>query len=816
MATALKDLSLEYSLIELQQATNHFHEQNRLGVGSFGGVFRGIQRDGTEIAIKVLNEPEEAGFEEEVRVLSKFRHPNLVILMGFAKNGPGRLLVYEHLGGGDVFNRLQKCTCDNVPFTWKQRISVAYDASCGLSHLHNSTPKVFHRDIKCPNILLDRNGTAKMADFGLACCSHAKETKAAGTVGYACPHYVNNSVVTERSEVYSFGIVLLELLTASPPATKREAADGSIQWDFLVTALGYDLRVALQQVDRKAGFPHEVAANFAHLGLKCTEYQEESRPFFAEVVTRLRDLRDMSDVLEAPSAPSLPPEDAPTPPAAMRLPPPPPRYHQPNQGYQQVPQKTVPQAQAQQAQQAQAQAQAQALQALQAQQHYMQVQQMQQMQMQTPHGQAQAQAQAQHMHLQRIAAQQAQAQQAQAALRLAQAQEDEYKLQILTGLGPVRQVSLPMHELERGNLTPIQGGSMLTQHGQVRRPRTIAYLAWTLECVMSKGDKLDKLAKDQKNLMHRREEGKPVPTMRFGRLFDEEFLNLVLPDDKFYYHQVSREHFQIWAEEWPSSLFDCASPHSIRLTNYATVGTSVDDLVLDERGQQAILHDGSKIGLLGCVIVDGKQERVPFLEFRFNLGSSITDVDVGYESILGRMPAEMPFEGRALPHDRHEDNEFEPEGLGIAVPGGISFAGDDVEPVFILEVGGTAVRAGSTRAQLRVLHGPRKSACAAAPGCEVPCPPLVLGSAQAGFWRRILDDKAILSLLEPEHLMIEEAQAEAERCFYVSKLPLRVEGPPEDNTRGEDDGKWALHHGDTILLSLSKGTSMWMNFRAFR
>ena len=174
--------------------------------------------------------------------------------------------------------------------------------------------------------------------------------------------------------------------------------------------------------------------------------------------------------LEAPSAPSLPPEDAPTPPAAMRLPPPPPRYHQPNQGYQQVPQKTVPQAQAQQAQQAQAQAQAQALQALQAQQHYMQVQQMQQMQMQTPHGQAQAQAQAQHMHLQRIAAQQAQAQQAQAALRLAQAQEDEYKLQILTGLGPVRQVSLPMHELERGAVFAAQiqkGKSRWTTYARI-------------------------------------------------------------------------------------------------------------------------------------------------------------------------------------------------------------------------------------------------------------------------------------------------------------------------------------------------------------
>ena len=83
--------------------------------------------------------------------------------------------MYELLGGGDVYKRLQKSCVEGVPYTWRQRVSTAFDAACGLSHLHHASPKVFHRDIKSPNILLDRNGTAKMADFGLACCSHTTE-----------------------------------------------------------------------------------------------------------------------------------------------------------------------------------------------------------------------------------------------------------------------------------------------------------------------------------------------------------------------------------------------------------------------------------------------------------------------------------------------------------------------------------------------------------------------------------------------------------------------------------------------------------------
>ncbi len=153
-------------------------------------------------------------------MLSKFRHPSLVILMGFACNGSQRLLVYEYLAGGDVSRRLQKCARDSHPFSHQQRLSCALDAACGLSHLHNSSPKVFHRDIKTANILLDRNGGAKMADFGLACLSRSTEHKvkqASGTIGYACPYYIQRGVVTEGSEVYSFGMVMIESLAAGTP-----------------------------------------------------------------------------------------------------------------------------------------------------------------------------------------------------------------------------------------------------------------------------------------------------------------------------------------------------------------------------------------------------------------------------------------------------------------------------------------------------------------------------------------------------------------------------------------------------------------------
>ena len=193
----LNSISLEYTYHELARACRNFSQSSLLGKGSYGAVYRGVLKDGTEVAIKVLNTPKDSGFKEEVQVLSKFRHPNLVILMGFSRNAKDRYLVYELLPGGDLCSRLQ----NDPQFDWRKRINACLDAALGLSHLHNASPKVFHRDIKTQNILLDRNGTAKMADFGLALLAQpkvgVKVEQCAGTLGYADPLYISSSVVTE-------------------------------------------------------------------------------------------------------------------------------------------------------------------------------------------------------------------------------------------------------------------------------------------------------------------------------------------------------------------------------------------------------------------------------------------------------------------------------------------------------------------------------------------------------------------------------------------------------------------------------------------
>lgn len=295
----LNKYSLEYTFEELERATSGFDPSRKLGSGGFGAVYRGEQSDGTDVAIKVLDMPEEAGFEEEVRVLSKFRHPNLVILMGFARRDSQRILIYELLGGGDVLKRLEKSNAEGVPFTWRERVSAAFDAACGLSHLHNSSPKVFHRDIKSPNILLDRNGTAKMADFGLACLTHGKAHKvdnAAGTVGYACPLYAKRCMVTEGSEAYSFGIVVFELLTASPPAWILRRPDGTEKYEFLAGHINGDADIAMSLADTGAHWPQHVGYALVELALQCTQMCDEQRPRFVNIVNSLRKLRDAPDV----------------------------------------------------------------------------------------------------------------------------------------------------------------------------------------------------------------------------------------------------------------------------------------------------------------------------------------------------------------------------------------------------------------------------------------------------------------------------------------------------------------------------------------
>eukprot|EP00930_Biecheleria_cincta_P065675 TRINITY_DN5152_c0_g3_i1.p1 TRINITY_DN5152_c0_g3~~TRINITY_DN5152_c0_g3_i1.p1 ORF type:complete len:691 (+),score=109.48 TRINITY_DN5152_c0_g3_i1:44-2116(+) len=309
----LRGISLEYPIEELAASTSNWSSARRLGSGSYGAVYKGEMKDGSEVAIKSIDlgalgaqgqTPDMAGFEEEVQTLSKFRHPNLVTLLGWGKHGKFRYLIYELMKGGDVFERLLKSrkSIDPKPFYWHERLSALLDAATGLSHMHNSKPKAFHRDIKSANILLDRHGTAKMADFGLSCTSSGKgkggdsvKVKTiSGTPGYACPLYSRSGNVTEGSEVYSFGMVILEVLTGLAPASADSKAPGGIVYPIaekIVPGSPGALDRVGRVLDTSANWPSPVFEELATMGLRCIHATDESqRPRFVEVVRPLRNL----------------------------------------------------------------------------------------------------------------------------------------------------------------------------------------------------------------------------------------------------------------------------------------------------------------------------------------------------------------------------------------------------------------------------------------------------------------------------------------------------------------------------------------------
>lgn len=306
VSAQLRAISLEYQHTELASATSNFHQSRRLGSGCYGAVYRGELKDGSEVAIKAIDLgilvgkgecPEDAGFDEEVQMLSKFRHPHLVTLLGWGQQGLNRYLVYEFLAGGDVFQRLHKSKTGQRTFLWHERLSVLLDAASGLSHMHNSTPKAFHRDIKSANILLDRHGTGKMADFGLSCIGqHGAQNVTVktigGTPGYKCPLYERCGRFTEGSEVYSFGMVMIEVITSLDPSSADASVPGGIVFPIAETiapnTAGAQERL-LRHPDSTANWPAALFNENAPLALRCTACPDErQRPVFVDMVKAFR------------------------------------------------------------------------------------------------------------------------------------------------------------------------------------------------------------------------------------------------------------------------------------------------------------------------------------------------------------------------------------------------------------------------------------------------------------------------------------------------------------------------------------------------
>ncbi|XP_026387516.1 probable receptor-like protein kinase At1g80640 [Papaver somniferum] len=219
---------IEYQLLEA--ATDKFNESNILGEGGFGCVYRAhFDDDNLIAAVKRLNcerQDAETEFENEVDLLSKIRHSNIISLLGYCIYGETRFIVYELMHNGSLETQLHGPSHGSA-LTWHLRMKIALDTARGLEYLHeNCNPPVIHRDLKSSNILLDSNFNAKLSDFGLAVASGLQKSniKLSGTLGYVAPEYILDGKLTEKSDVYAFGVVLLELLMGRRPVEKMTPA----------------------------------------------------------------------------------------------------------------------------------------------------------------------------------------------------------------------------------------------------------------------------------------------------------------------------------------------------------------------------------------------------------------------------------------------------------------------------------------------------------------------------------------------------------------------------------------------------------------
>ncbi|PIN25436.1 Serine/threonine protein kinase [Handroanthus impetiginosus] len=228
--------SMVISIQVLKNVTNNFSKENILGQGGFGTVYKGQLHDGTKIAVKriecgVITGKGTAEFKSEIAVLTKVRHRHLVALLGYCLDGTEKLLVYEYMPQGTLSRHLFNWADEGLqPLEWKTRLTVALDVARGVEYLHGLAHQSFiHRDLKPSNILLGDDMRAKVADFGLVRLvpegKSSVETRIAGTFGYLAPEYAVTGRVTAKVDVFSFGVILMELITGRKPVDESQSEE---------------------------------------------------------------------------------------------------------------------------------------------------------------------------------------------------------------------------------------------------------------------------------------------------------------------------------------------------------------------------------------------------------------------------------------------------------------------------------------------------------------------------------------------------------------------------------------------------------------
>jgi len=252
----------------------------RIGLGSYGEVYRGDWH-GTEVAVKKFLDQDLTGesleeFKSEVRIMKRVRHPNVVLFMGAITRAPNLSIVTEFLPRGSLYRLLHR---PNNQLDVRRRLRMALDAARGMNYLHKCSPVIVHRDLKSPNLLVDKNWVVKVCDFGLSrmkLSTFLSSRSTAGTAEWMAPEVLRNEPSDEKCDVYSFGVILWELCTMQQPW-------GGMNPMQVVGAVGFQ--------HRRLDIPDDIDPSVADIIRQCWQTDPRLRPSFAEIMAALKSLQ---------------------------------------------------------------------------------------------------------------------------------------------------------------------------------------------------------------------------------------------------------------------------------------------------------------------------------------------------------------------------------------------------------------------------------------------------------------------------------------------------------------------------------------------
>ncbi|KAL9236668.1 hypothetical protein vseg_011307 [Gypsophila vaccaria] len=288
------DDSLEFDFDTIRAATNDFADANKLGQGGFGLVYKGLLSNGVQVAVKRLSKNSGQGeieFKNEVLLLAKLQHRNLVRLLGFCLERDERLLIYEFVHNRSLdhflFDQDKRGVLD-----WETRYNIIVGIARGLLYLHeDSRQRIIHRDLKAGNILLDAKMIPKIADFGLAKLFRVDQTQGdtsriAGTYGYMAPEYALHGLFSAKSDVYSFGVLVLEMITGQMSRNVNQGgnSEGLISWVWRKWREGAAVDVVDESIP--AVLRSEIM-RVVHIGLLCVQEDVGNRPTMCSVTIML-------------------------------------------------------------------------------------------------------------------------------------------------------------------------------------------------------------------------------------------------------------------------------------------------------------------------------------------------------------------------------------------------------------------------------------------------------------------------------------------------------------------------------------------------